>query len=99
MGLAEFLIIAGLIAVNGFFVTAEFALVKVRTTQIDQLVEEGNWAARLTSKALDRLDYYLSASQIGITVASLALGRAMEDWVEPIVARGFQALGLGIQPV
>ena len=66
--------IAGLILINGFFVAAEFALVKVRATQIDQLAEQGNWAAKLTSKALDRLDFYLSASQIGITVASLALG-------------------------
>jgi CBS domain containing-hemolysin-like protein len=78
MGLADFLIIAGLVFVNGFFVAAEFALVKVRTSQIDQLVEEGNWAAKLTSRALDRLDAYLSASQVGITVASLALGWAIE---------------------
>jgi magnesium and cobalt exporter, CNNM family len=78
MGLADFLIIAGLVFVNGFFVAAEFALVKVRTSQIDQLVEAGNWAAKLTSRALDRLDAYLSASQVGITVASLALGWAIE---------------------
>ena len=73
------MIIAGLVFVNGFFVAAEFALVKVRTSQIDQLVEEGHWAARLTSRALDHLDAYLSASQVGITVASLALGWALEN--------------------
>ena len=89
MGYLEILIIAGLILINGFFVTVEFALVKVRATQIDQLAEQGNWAAKLTSKALDRLDFYLSASQIGITVASLALGRAMHDWVEPMVESAF----------
>ena len=83
MGYFEILLIAGLILINGFFVSVEFALVKVRATQIEQLAEQGNWAAKLTSKALDRLDFYLSASQIGITVASLALGRAMHDWVEP----------------
>ena len=87
MGLVEFLIIAGLVFVNGFFVAAEFALVKVRTSQIDQLVEQGNWAAKLTSRALDRLDAYLSASQVGITVASLALGWAIEGWVEPASRR------------
>src|SRR5260370_30151550 len=81
MGLSEFLIIAGLVFVNGFFVAAEFALVKVRTSQIDQLVEEGNWAAKMTSRALDRLDAYLSASQVGITVASLGLGWAIEKRV------------------
>ena len=79
MGLADFLIIAALVFINGFFVAAEFALVKVRTSQIDQLVEEGNWAAKLTSRALDHLDAYLSASQVGITVASLALGWAIEN--------------------
>ena len=83
MGYLEILYIFGLILINGFFVTAEFALVKVRTTQIDQLAEQGSWAARLASKALDRLDFYLSASQIGITVASLALGAAIEHSVSP----------------
>src|SRR5947209_20515032 len=81
MGLTEFLIIAGLVFVNGFFVAAEFALVKVRTSQIDQLVEQGNWAAKLTSRALDHLDAYLSASQLGITVASLALGYEIDKVV------------------
>src|SRR5262249_58933173 len=88
MGYLEILLIAGLIVINGFFVTAEFALVKVRATQIDQLAEQGNWAARLTSKALDRVDYYLSASQVGITMASLALGAAMHDSVGPMVEPG-----------
>jgi CBS domain containing-hemolysin-like protein len=99
MGTIEILIIAGLILINGFFVTVEFALVKVRATQIEQLAEQGNWAAKLTSKALDRLDFYLSASQIGITVASLALGRAMHDWVEPMVESGFHKLGVRATPV
>jgi CBS domain containing-hemolysin-like protein len=99
MGYIEILLIAGLILINGFFVTAEFALVKVRVTQIDELAEKGNWAARLTRKALNRLDFYLSASQIGITVASLALGRVMEGWVEPMVLAAFRSLGLRVQPV
>ena len=90
----EILIIAGLVLVNGFFVAAEFALVKVRTSQIDQLAEQGNWAAKMTSRALDRLDAYLSASQLGITVASLALGKAIESSVEPAVARLLQRVGL-----
>ena len=94
MGLLEFLIIAGLVFVNGFFVAAEFALVKVRTSQIDQLVEQGNWAARLTSRALDRLDAYLSASQVGITVTSLALGWAIEGWVIPGVRSLLRMFGV-----
>ena len=93
MDVPQVLVIVGLIFVNGFFVAAEFALVKVRTSQIDQLVEDGNWAAKLTSKALDRLDAYLSASQLGITVASLALGYAIERVVKPI-EDGLAAIGL-----
>jgi CBS domain containing-hemolysin-like protein len=99
MGLLEFLLIAALILINGFFVTVEFALVKVRTSQIDQLAGQGSWAAKLTSRALDHLDFYLSASQIGITVASLALGRAMHDWVEPFVQAGFEKLKVPSTPI
>jgi len=92
MDYSQFLTIAGLILINAYFVAAEFALVKVRTSQIDQMVEQGSWAARMTSKALDQLDVYLSASQVGITIASLALGRAIKDWVEPLVERAFEGL-------
>src|SRR4051812_4561956 len=94
MGLVEFLIIAGLVFINGFFVAAEFALVKVRTSQIDQLVEKGHWAAKLTSRALDHLDAYLSASQVGITVASLALGWTIERWVVTGVQHALESVGL-----
>ncbi len=94
LGTFEVFIIAGLVFINGFFVAAEFALVKVRTSQIDQLVEQGNWAAKLTSRALDRLDAYLSASQVGITVTSLALGWAIEGWVVPGVRAALHLVGL-----
>ncbi len=86
--------VAFLIFVNGYFVAAEFALVKVRVSQIDQLAEEGHWAARITGRALDRLDTYLSASQLGITVASLALGTAIESQVSPALARLLAWVGL-----
>ncbi|WZO97761.1 hemolysin family protein [Isosphaeraceae bacterium EP7] len=94
MGLTDLLVIAGLVFINGFFVAAEFALVKVRTSQIEQLAEAGNWAAKLTLRALDRLDSYLSASQLGITVASLALGRAIEEKVEPAIIQTFAWMGV-----
>jgi CBS domain containing-hemolysin-like protein len=94
MGIAEVLVIAGLILVNAFFVAAEFALVKVRVSQIEQLAEEGNWAAKLTRRALDRLDAYLSASQLGITVASLALGKQIEHAIEPPVKVLLRMTGL-----
>ncbi len=95
MPASQFLIIAGLIFVNGFFVAAEFALVKVRTSQIDQLAEKGNWAAKLTSRALDHLDAYLSASQLGITVASLALGYEIDQVIELFFEPRLTQLGLG----
>ena len=94
MGLVPFLVIAGLVFVNGFFVAAEFALVKVRTAQIDQMAEDGHWAARVVQKVLDKLDVYLSASQLGITVASLALGKAIETTIEPAVHNILKALRL-----
>lgn len=71
-----------LVALNGFFVAAEFALVKVRTSQLDSLAEEGDARAKLGKQLTANLDAYLSACQLGITLASLALG-----WVgEPFVA-------------
>jgi CBS domain containing-hemolysin-like protein len=72
-----------LILLNGFFVAAEFALVKVRISRIDQLVREGKPFANTAKWLAKRLDESLSACQLGITMASLALG-----WVgEPAFAR------------
>lgn len=77
-----------LILVNGFFVAAEFALVKVRATQLDGRVAEGSSAAVAARGILDQLDAYLSACQVGITLASLGLG-----WVgEPVVAAALAPL-------
>ena len=94
MDVFGFLTVAGLLFLNAFFVAAEFALVKVRTSQIDQLAEEGNWSARLTGKILDRLDAYISASQLGITLASLGLGWAIHGSVEPLFQSVFRRLGV-----
>jgi CBS domain containing-hemolysin-like protein len=77
-----------LVGINGFFVAAEFSLVSVRATRIDQLAEEGNRVARIIKRAKADPNRFLSASQIGITLASLALG-----WVaEPTVASLIMAL-------
>jgi len=76
------LAVLALVALNGFFVAAEFAIVKVRETQIEALVRKGDRRAKRAQHVLDHLDAYLSASQLGITIASLALG-----WIgEPAVA-------------
>ncbi len=67
-------IIAILIAMTAFFVTSEFAIVKIRSSKIDQLVEEGNKHAIPVKKVISNLDEYLSACQLGITVTALGIG-------------------------
>ena len=84
----KLLAVLALVALNGFFVAAEFALVKVRGTQLDTLIEEGNRRARLAKSITSNLDAYLSACQLGITLASLGLG-----WIgEPVIGHLLQPL-------
>jgi putative hemolysin len=72
-----------LIGLNGFFVSAEFALVTVRWTRVEELVNRGRFGAKAVKLALEHLDDAIAATQVGITLASLALG-----WVgEPALAR------------
>src|SRR4051812_2518986 len=79
----EILVVLILVAANGFFVAAEFALVKVRASQLRPLAKKGGWRVKFALKATEHLDSALSATQLGITLASLGLG-----WVgEPFVAR------------
>lgn len=77
-----------LVAANGFFVAGEFALVKIRTTRISQLVAEGNVTAKVVQKEIQHLDTFIAATQLGITLASLALGwigePSLAHLVEPI---------------
>ena len=78
----EFLVIFALVFANGFFVAAEFALVKVRSSQLRPMLKTGGWRVKFALKATEHLDAALSATQLGITLASLGLG-----WLgEPIVA-------------
>lgn len=63
-----------LVALNGFFVAAEFGLVKLRQTRVQSLAERHGMRGRLLAKVHGRLDAYLSACQLGITLASLGLG-------------------------
>ncbi|HEY1107429.1 MAG TPA: CNNM domain-containing protein, partial [Opitutaceae bacterium] len=70
----EILLVLGLVAANGFFVAAEFALVKVRASQLRPMAKTGGWRVKFALMATDRLDAVLSATQLGITLASLGLG-------------------------
>ena len=76
------LLVIFLVFLNGFFVAAEFSLVKIRQTRLTQLVNDGNKRAKYAQKVTQKLDAYLSACQVGITLSSLGLG-----WVgEPAIA-------------
>lgn len=82
-----------LIAANGFFVAAEFALVKVRATRIEHLAKTGNRTARVVQKQTSHLDTYIAATQLGITLASLALGWIGEPSLAHLIEPLFQWIG------
>ncbi len=81
--------VLALVLANGFFVAAEFAIVTVRKTRIDQLVAEGHWGARAVRRAVSDPDSYIAATQLGITMASIGLGwigePALASLIEPAV--------------
>ncbi len=83
------LLALGLVLLNAFFVAAEFALVSVRRSRIEALIEAGNATARVVQAAISDLDRYIAATQLGITIASLGLGwvgePALGHLVEPLV--------------
>ncbi|MDF2854594.1 MAG: rane protein [Neobacillus sp.] len=79
-------IIAILIALTAFFVASEFAIVKVRSSRIDQLIEEGNSSATIAKKVISNLDEYLSACQLGITITALGLGWIGESTIEHLLS-------------
>jgi CBS domain containing-hemolysin-like protein len=88
-------IIVALVLLNAFFVAAEFALVKIRETQLETLVAKGHRRARIARHIITNLNSFLSATQLGITMASLGLG-----WVgEPLFTRALSPLlvRLGVQ--
>src|SRR4051794_6226255 len=86
--LLELLAVLLLVLMNGFFVATEFALVSARRTRIEQLASEGNRTAAAAERAMNHLDSYIAGTQLGITLASLALG-----WIgEPAVADALHPL-------
>lgn len=85
------LLIAGL---NGYFTAASFSLVKVRATQIDALVRKGNRRAKAAQEILNHLDVYLSATQFGNVLASIALGWLGEPFAAHALGGVFESLGM-----
>ena len=78
-----------LVAANGFFVASEFALVGARRTRLEALARAGNRRAKLAASAIHRLDHYISGTQLGITLASLALGWVGESTIAAIIVTIF----------
>jgi CBS domain containing-hemolysin-like protein len=83
-----------LLGANGFFVAAEFAIVKVRGIRIEALAEQGNVVARMSLRILRNVEAYLSACQLGITMASLGLGWIGEPAVSALLEPLLRPLGL-----
>ncbi|MEH7180660.1 hemolysin family protein [Neobacillus vireti] len=94
MTIVNLFLIALLIALTGFFVAVEFAIVKVRPSRIDQLIAEGKKGGVAAKKVVTHLDEYLSACQLGITVTALGLGWLGEPTVEKLIHPLFAALNI-----
>lgn len=82
-----------LIAMNGFFVAAEFCCVKMRPSRLETLIQEGNTRAKYAKKLIDELDEALSVTQLGITLASLGLGWVGEPFVAKLISPLIHTLG------
>ena len=87
-----------LVLLNGFFVAAEFAMVRVRGSQIELRAKTGSAVAKVARGILHNLDGYLAATQLGITIASLGLGVIGEGVVTNMVVRAFLAAGIVLSP-
>ena len=93
--LLQMFLVVFLIAMNGFFVAAEFCCVKMRPSRLETLIQEGNTRAKYAKKLIDELDEALSVTQLGITLASLGLGWVGEPFVAELIAPLIHAAGFG----
>ncbi len=90
----KILAVIGLVTLNGFFVAAEFALVKIRETQLEALIHKGNRRAVVARHIITNLNTYLSATQLGITMASLGLGWAGQPVFSALLSPLLVSLGV-----
>lgn len=93
--LLKLILVVFLVFMNGFFVAAEFALVKIRSSRLETLLQEGNTRAKYAKKLTDHLDASLSVTQLGITLASLGLGWVGEPAVAALLVPVAQMFGFG----
>jgi CBS domain containing-hemolysin-like protein len=94
---SDLLLTIFLVFMNGFFVAAEFAIVKVRESQLELEARSGNLSAVLARKIVGNIDGYLAATQLGITLASLGLGWVGEPVVSKILLKLFDLAGLHLE--
>jgi CBS domain containing-hemolysin-like protein len=94
----EVVITLVLVFLNGFFVASEFAIVKIRASQLELKAQSGNSAAILSKHIVLNLDGYLAATQLGITLASLGLGWIGEPVVSKIIENFFEYIGMELNP-
>ncbi|HEX2999722.1 MAG TPA: hemolysin family protein, partial [Armatimonadota bacterium] len=92
--LMRLVVVAALVFTNAFFVAAEFALVSVRRSRIEELASNGNTLARVVKKAIGDIDRYIAGTQLGITIASLGLGWVGESTLAALLAPQLLHLGL-----
>ena len=85
-----------LVAINAYFVATEFALVAVRRTRIEQRLRGGDKRAKYVAEALDHPDDFISAAQLGITVASIAIGYIAEDTIHALILPYLEAIHLSL---
>ncbi|MFS0644801.1 hemolysin family protein [Siminovitchia sp. 179-K 8D1 HS] len=95
MDVVSLLLIAILIGLTAFFVATEFAIVKIRSSRVDQLVEEGKPGAKAAKHVVSHMDEYLSACQLGITVTALGIGWLGEPAVKALLDPLFQKMAFG----
>jgi CBS domain containing-hemolysin-like protein len=88
-----------LVLANAFFVAAEFSLVAARRSRVDEMAAKGDMGARLVQRTLKELDRYISATQLGITLASLALGWLGEEAIAALMDRALVHLGVAAPEV
>jgi CBS domain containing-hemolysin-like protein len=91
--------VLALVLLNGFFVAAEFALVKVRNTQLDMLIAKGHRRAKIARGLIGHIDATISATQLGITLASLGLGVLVEPVFETLLGPAFSLLSVTSESV
>src|SRR5579885_261633 len=88
----KLLILCFLISLNGFFVASEYVLISLRRTHVEDMARGGNVSAKLLAEALDHLTQYISATQLGVTIASLAIGWLGESTIAVVITPLFTTL-------